>query len=584
MPVHCNVCRAHAQEARDAEDVENERNVQAEDVFGSVYFPMFTVPSMIFLGLKQIFAHEDALDAGLLVQFCWQMGYALFVSHQWLSNKHPDPNGTQLKVMQHALQNILSGVSSISSHILTEMFFGQCADHSSRLRRKPLFIWYDYFCVPQKNENAKERRDAINSIPAYVARCAFFVALCPLEKHRDSGQPMTQHTWAERGWCRTERMARELSVDDGMSILVDGATHPTFLPEFYTYLYSPGEGHFTVQADKCEVALVIKHMLRKKLQRYLKEGDIHNYRFLLNQQSIRLRGFDVSPIDDIMPGTAGEDVFDKFMHQNAFKSLHDRDQGGFSPICYAAINGDPRVVSALLARRASPNDSIRKNKLSAHLIKDSSVLALAARFSQNEVIKLLLSARAMVNHHDHEQFTALSQAAVNNAVGVRLLLAASADPCLNNWARSAAVCAGACGSPETVKELLTVTPKQGVQYLLHLSLLGGGFAKNLKPILEFRADVNERFGTRVWRPAMWSLMQIAAWKHKFNHSTFTLLATHHQKATPLMFSILTRQFEATEILLRAGADPQLRNSRGRTAVSLAREVSAPEALVKLLDT
>ena len=51
----------------------------------------------------------------------------------------------------------------------------------------PLFLWYDYFSVPQLEQNAFSTCDdgggskqtrAINSIPAYVAMCRFFVALC----------------------------------------------------------------------------------------------------------------------------------------------------------------------------------------------------------------------------------------------------------------------------------------------------------------------------------------------------------------------------------------------------------------------
>ena len=55
---------------------------------------------------------------------------------------------------------------------------------------KPLFLWYDYFSVPQLEDRkfyaAADERDgsqqalAINSIPAYVSRCRFFLALCPV--------------------------------------------------------------------------------------------------------------------------------------------------------------------------------------------------------------------------------------------------------------------------------------------------------------------------------------------------------------------------------------------------------------------
>ena len=48
-----------------------------------------------------------------------------------------------------------------------------------------LFVWYDYFSCPQWECHVTNQRDdynqanAINSIPGYIAKCKFFVALCP---------------------------------------------------------------------------------------------------------------------------------------------------------------------------------------------------------------------------------------------------------------------------------------------------------------------------------------------------------------------------------------------------------------------
>jgi hypothetical protein len=36
--------------------------------------------------------------------FVEAMGQAIFVSHQWLSAKHPDPKGLQFRVLQDALR------------------------------------------------------------------------------------------------------------------------------------------------------------------------------------------------------------------------------------------------------------------------------------------------------------------------------------------------------------------------------------------------------------------------------------------------------------------------------------------------
>ena len=85
---------------------------------------------------------------------------------------------------------------------------------------KALFFWYDYFSCPQLHDSAlfvdritsrQEQTKAINSIPAYVTRCDFFLALCPVLDCRVEGKVLTPATWSSRGWCRLERVACELS-------------------------------------------------------------------------------------------------------------------------------------------------------------------------------------------------------------------------------------------------------------------------------------------------------------------------------------------------------------------------------------
>ena len=49
---------------------------------------------------------------------------------------------------------------------------------------KPLYLWYDYFSCPQLEQSGESRSgsqlaDAIDSIPAYIAECSYFLGLCP---------------------------------------------------------------------------------------------------------------------------------------------------------------------------------------------------------------------------------------------------------------------------------------------------------------------------------------------------------------------------------------------------------------------
>jgi hypothetical protein len=57
-----------------------------------------------------------------------------------------------------------------------------------------------------------------------------------------------------------------------------------------------------------------------------------------------------------------------FAHENSgfAAGAHRRnDKGGWSPLCFAAMNGDPVLVSALLEKKASPNDATKKSKILA---------------------------------------------------------------------------------------------------------------------------------------------------------------------------------------------------------------------------
>ena len=141
-------------------------------------------------------------------------------------------------------------------------------------------VWYDYFSCPQPAAHkmslvksivtnpCEDLRRSIASIPAYVAKCQWFVALCPALRSEDDSSDLNQslgaglwrwlfffgcassktkfndisymlssrslsqkrYTWANRGWCRAEKMARELSDRHGLVLMVDSPEHLTLLP------------------------------------------------------------------------------------------------------------------------------------------------------------------------------------------------------------------------------------------------------------------------------------------------------------------------------------------------------------------
>lgn len=50
------------------------------------------------------------------------------------------------------------------------------------------------------------------------------------------------------------------------------------------------------------------------------------------------------------------EVVSQFLRENHFKHFEERDSSGWSPMCYAAMRGDVKILKALLAKKGNPND------------------------------------------------------------------------------------------------------------------------------------------------------------------------------------------------------------------------------------
>jgi len=561
-------------------------------------FPMFTVSLDVFLQLKEVQPHEALLSAGKLTEFEEDLGAAMFVSHQWLASDHPDPNAEQMKVLQDALENIRSGRSNIHIPIVTEMLFGRVSKPSSKdFTGTSLYIWYDYFSCPQDmhGEAPLHRRQAINSIVSYISQCKYFVILCPALTHADLHQELGQETWAERGWCRTERLARELAErKDGATIVIESASQLYLMLDARRYLDAPGDGQFTVEQDRLQIARVLVQMVWRKLLYLLDQGDWHGYRFLLNTQATCIfKGLDVAPLEGLMPGfVPRSDPFvdrtayhvEWFLHENGFRSISERDKAGWTPLCYAAMTGNASLVESMLEKRADCTETITKQKPELSMSKGMPVLSLATLFHSNQVVKVLLAARAKVNARDSRHSIPLHWAChSDNLEAARILLDAGADLRMTQLLGfDAFACAAGSGAVKVTRELLRIDPEVSLRYRLHGALIFFSSSTEIvATLLEAKADVDEQLqiANSIWRTMFMAL----SLRHRISPSLLTKLAHHHKRATPLMLSILCGGFGASRLLLQAGADVNIRNSRGKTAADLAREVEAPPAVVAQLE-
>ncbi|CAE7630980.1 Ankk1, partial [Symbiodinium pilosum] len=527
-------------------------------------------PVHTLMGMKELKPHEELMQEGILVEYDDSKGNAMFVSHQWAGAEHPDPNFEQFTVLQDALRNAMSGTSLISGNISIELYTGQQVCVSAKdLTSKALYIWYDFFSCPQSSARAHDRQLAISSIPAYVDRCQFFVILCPHVRHAKHQLLLNKRSWESRGWCRLERVARELSTraDTGVSIEIQGATHQSQAAAFGWVQAPVGTGSFTVPSDKEKIAQVLQRMVRKKLHYYLVRGDLHSYRLMLNIQRVHYKDLHINPIEGLVPGFVSEShdpavyAAESFMFQNGFNSINQRTAEGWTPICFAAVDGSPMLISALLEQRADVNDRMKQREPASQFGQDTPLLHMCAFLTNNEALRVLISSRADVAARDGFGATALVWAAFsNNVEGIKALWAAGCDPAaVNMLGYSPFRVASAVGRVDAMNELLPHTSKEEINLALHAAMLqGGGSAEVMSTLLRVGAEVDFKLNMPLISPlGIW--FGCLSLRHRWKSSLLSSYAYHHYGATPLMCSVITGSFEATAVLLAAGARTDLRN-------------------------
>ncbi|CAK9056284.1 unnamed protein product [Durusdinium trenchii] len=380
-------------------------------------FPMYTVPLEALMQMSQVVPHEELKEKGILVEFDPSMGHAAFVSHQWVDSQHPDPEFKQMRVLQDALKHAMSSVE-ISLDVVTATVMPSAKSlPTSKLCSQPLFLWYDYFSCPQlENQAGGESRPclskAIDSIPAYITKCSFFFALCPVLENPSGSRLLTPATWAERGWCRVERAVHELGPCESWilirsSIELELVVIPAVSPVGCLGGRPPAEGQFSVASDRRKLQPLLEEALKRKLLLLLKAQDFVNYRLLLNLQGIHLRGFPFPRHLEPIPGFQAEDhanvpdrsasvLVAQFLYQNGFSSVNETDQAGWSPLHYGALRGDVSLIQGLLMKRADPNRLTKQDQPSVGLPPFSSALTISVCFKHNAAARVLISAKAQI--------------------------------------------------------------------------------------------------------------------------------------------------------------------------------------------
>ncbi|CAE7428458.1 unnamed protein product [Symbiodinium necroappetens] len=545
-----------------------------------ILFTMHVVLLKTLLEMVTPKPHEELEREGLLVSFRSFMGDVIFVSHQWTGLHHPDCSGEQLRFLQEALRPGLQG-RRIQPSIESEMLnMKRPKGETQAVTPRELFVWYDFFSCPQ--EDRTNLHAAISSIPAYIESCKYFVILAPFVRH-ENGDLMGRHSWSQRAWCRFERMARVLSKREDASVMIEiqSGSHLTEATTFEWVKCPVGEGAFSFPEDRPKVANAMCEMLRDKLKYYLSSGDMHNFRVMLNLQRVLLRGLGEDPVEDLIPGGSGLDPMAKFMHQNCLKNM-ERQRSGWSPLCYAVLSGDTKVVSALLQGKADVNDRITKRDNIMQFAQNTTVLDMCSFLKHNECVMLLLEARADLARKDGYSAMAVHWAAgADNQGAVRILKErGSSMSALNILGLEPIHMAVAGGHVHSMMELLDITSPESLSLALHVSILYKAQSPEAVAILiEKKADINNQLALPTFS-TLSLLFGAMTLRHKWRQSLLSTYAHHHSKATPLMLSLCSQAYAAAAILIASGARLDLKNSRGCTAADIAQLTAAPEWVLR----
>ena len=319
-----------------------------------------------------------------------------------------------------------------------------------------------------------------------------------------------------------------------------------------------------------------------------------NYRVLLNYQAVYLRGLPVAPDYEPLPGfeVSGSQPDSeflqvaKFLYQNGFAKVREKDPAGWSPLHYAALRGDVSLMAGMLAQRADPNAQTRSDQPRVGVPPFTPALSICLFYKHNDAARLLISARASINI-GFIRPAITSAADANNPEGIRILCEAGCSPHARNmFGISAFESACACASFSAMQELLNQASHNvdATSALFCAMLHRGGSADLVNWLVELRADVN---GSRsVWKhsKAFGVLTAVKSLQHRYGRASACTKSLHHVPgATPLMLAMNTSQYEAVAALIAAGARIDLRNKRGWTVADFAEGQSLPGFLTEALE-
>jgi len=552
----------------------DETTGERSDYLDGIHFPMHVVSVQDVLGFDRIVPFQALLDQGRLVR--WEPGMqVIFVSHQWCGVHHPDRKMRQFHVLQQVLRNVSSGSVTIQVCIITTMLTGRVTpsiDPHILQRMHGCYIWYDFFCVPQPNFCAdpstaqRQQRDAIESIPAYVALCAHFIVLTPGVRHEDTGKSLFYNSWCSRGWCRAEQAVmaitgRPILVVFGPQILVDSVVPVNWI------LQPPCRGEFGQEADRALVDTMIRSVLERRVAALDTQGDVFHSRFLRSLHAHYVQG--CAEVDDL----------DIWRRSYGF-GCAGKKRLGWSQIHFAALAGNCTIVRRLVADGVAVNERTQFTELNYFAWPGMTAAAVASLYLPPAhalpMLRTLLELRADLGVCDRPGRSLLHLAAMGEDSGevcsflVQQGLGVDLRTRLGHTPLHVACLFGRVSSTAVLLQhgaQVNSMCRAGFQLAISAAAFGGNGAIEL--LLHARADPNTRLDAGVV-PNMLSWASLIALR-RLQHVPLLRLLKNMCGMTPLHLASFVGDSGSVSLLLQARADVGMENARGMRAVDFLRD-------------
>jgi len=426
-----------------------------------------------------------------------------FISHEWLGFRHPDPEGTQVQLMQSTFEKFIAGkarellsrseweafVQGVSSGTgaflrpLEGSFFGREALTEEDLRDDISLgcVWLDYHSIPQDTQKSNFV-DAVNSIPYYVERCDYFWICAPRAVHHDLHEPRDFYTWRGRGWCRLEEMTNILCRTLKMPLVVaepnkvctygflDGlqylGTDPLrsvangkFTCCLFNHKVPQPDGSFKeIKCDKLAVAPVVATVFQALYSHVCGSGDRFKKSLLGSFATAIFAGFasigpDAAAVEEEWM-FRDESQLDDFLEKFGYASLDNFDPLGWPPLMWAMCCAEMPIIKEMLR--------LRPEMLFAAAPNELAMVAYSVHRDPADFHELLrIDARARtpehLSHSSASGYTAVDRAAkYGRHENLRTLLEfrASVDPVRKDNGATPFLSAAEEGFPECLEVLM----------------------------------------------------------------------------------------------------------------------------------